>query len=67
MKKMDEMEIYIALKSVRIAWVYTVIFLFVWVGINVFTTSELGLAFILLVSQNIVLLLSQLILKRRME
>lgn len=67
MKEMDEMEMHIALKSVRIAWAYTVIFLFIWVTVDYFTTTKLGWPFFLLISQNIVLVMSQLILKHRME
>ncbi|EEG77085.1 hypothetical protein [Dethiobacter alkaliphilus] len=66
MRKMDEMEHHIALRSMRIAYSFTVVFLFVWMTIDFINTSELGLPFILLISQNIILLSSQLIMQNRM-
>lgn len=65
-RKMDEMEMHIALKSVRIAWAYTVVFLFIWTVYEYATTSKFGLSFFLLISQNFILMTSQLILKHRM-
>ncbi len=67
MRKMDEMEMLIALKSARIAWAYTVVFLFIWVVSDYLTTRMFGWAFFLLITQNLVLLISQLILKHRMS
>jgi len=67
MRKMDEMEMLIALKSARIAWFYTVVFLFVLVVKDYVVDSMFGWAFFLLITQNMVLLLSQLILKHRMS
>lgn len=67
MKKMDEMEMHIALKSVRIAWVYTVVFLLVWIVYEYVTTSEFSyMLFNLLISQNLIFMISQLIFKHRM-
>ncbi|MFA6940603.1 MAG: hypothetical protein WCQ54_06415 [Clostridiaceae bacterium] len=55
MKKMDEMEMVISLKSIKWAWSYTVIFLFVWM---VYDYLQQGVfnnpAFILLTSQNLI-------------
>lgn len=66
LKKMDEMEMYITLKSLRIAWVFTVICLIVWAVYDGIKTSQLGWPFILLVTQNIVFYTCQLIFKYRM-
>ena len=63
MRKMDEMELEINLKSVRITHIFTMFFLIVWVVYNWITYSTLGLPFILLLSQNIVLLVSYLFMK----
>jgi FtsH-binding integral membrane protein len=65
MKKADEMEMQISLKSVRIAWAYSVLFLLVWAIYDFYQTQRLGLPFFLLCSQNAVLILSQMIIKRR--
>lgn len=68
MRKMDEMEMAISLKAIRLAWFYTVIFLFLWIIydlIKVGSFSEKP-AFFLLITQNIILLSSQLYLKRKM-
>ena len=64
-KKADEMEMQIILKSVRIAWAYSALFLLVWTVYEMIQTKRLGLPFILLMSQNAVLFLSQMIIKRR--
>ena len=68
MRKMDEMEMAISLKAVRLAWFYTVVFLFVWCTHDFIKAGSFGgnPAFFLLVSQNIILLSSQLYLKRKM-
>ena len=60
---MDEMELEINLKSVRITHIFTMFFLIVWVVYNWITYSTLGLPFILLLSQNIVLIVSYLFMK----
>ena len=65
LKKADEMEMQIILKSVRIAWAYSALFLLVWTVYEMIQTKRLGLPFILLLSQNAVLFLSQMIIKRR--
>ncbi len=68
MRKMDEMEMAISLKAIRLAWFYTVVFLFIWVLYDFLKTKSLneGPAFFLLITQNIILLSSQLYLKRKM-
>lgn len=68
MRKMDEMEMTISLKAVKWAWAYTVIFLFIW---TIYDYTKLGsfnsLAFILLISQNIIKTSTELYLKRKMS
>ncbi len=69
MRKMDEMEMAISLKAIRLAWLYTVVFLLIWIVydfIKVGSFSE-NPAFFLLTTQNIILLSSQLYLKRKMS
>ncbi|WP_291632993.1 hypothetical protein [Clostridium sp.] len=63
MKKMDEMELSITLKATKWAWGYTILFLAIWVVYDYTQTGILGLGFLLLVSQNIVLRGSELFLK----
>lgn len=67
MRKMDEMEMAINLKAIKYAWFYTVIFLFVWTAWDFYHTREMGLPFILLISQNLILMLIRLVLSRRMS
>jgi hypothetical protein len=69
MRKMDEMEMAISLKAVRLAWFYTVVFLFIWVMYDFIKVGSFNEnpAFFLLITQNIVLFSSQLYLKRKMS
>lgn len=62
-KKMDEIEMYITLKSLRIAWIFTVICLLVWTIYDGIKTSQLGWPFMLLVTQNIIFYISRFIFK----
>lgn len=64
---MDEMEMNMSLKSIKWAWSYTVVFLFIWTIYDFIVTKSTGLAFILLISQNLILLGTQSILKWKME
>ena len=71
-RKMDEMEQSIALRSLRIAYLFSLLFLIGWL-ICLFVRSggdpravTESPAFLLLISQNAVLLGAQLILTRRM-
>lgn len=66
MRKMDEMEMYISLKSIKISWFYTVTFLFIWGLHDYITKSKYELPFFLFITQNVILLVCQLILKHRM-
>ncbi|WP_130807509.1 hypothetical protein [Senegalia massiliensis] len=63
MRKMDEMEMQISLISIKWAWFYTVIFLFVWSIVNFINTRETSIPFILLISQNLIFLGLQTYLK----
>lgn len=63
MRKMDEMEMSISLKAIKIAYAYTILFLAVWMIHDFVKTSSRGLPFILLLSQNLILLSTQLFLK----
>jgi len=67
MKKMDEMEMSISLKSIKFAWGYTVLVLFGYMTYEFTQTGKLGFAFLLLISQNMVLLGTQLWLKQRLS
>lgn len=67
MKKMDEMEMSISLKAMKYAYMYTIIFLFIWSIYNFLDTGVLGLPFILLISQNMILIGTQLFLKEKLS
>lgn len=64
-KKMDELEMHISLKSIKIAWSYTIIFLFIWSCYDYFTENEWGLPHFLFITQNLVLLGTQYFLIRK--
>ncbi|NMA69153.1 MAG: hypothetical protein GX958_07025 [Desulfitobacterium sp.] len=66
MRKMDEMELSISLKAIRIAYAYSVIFLFIWWLYDYLKTGFNSLPFILLITQNLILLGSQTFLKWKM-
>jgi hypothetical protein len=65
-KKMDEMEQYIALKSLKIAYVFTVIFLFIWAVIDMKNNKVNSTALFLLVVQNLILIFSQIYFKKKL-
>ena len=67
MKKMDEMEMSISLKAIKWAWVYTVLFLAIWVIYDLIKTGTLGFEFLLLISQNMVLMGFQMFSKWKLE
>ncbi len=67
MKKMDEMEMYINMQSTRIAWAYMIIFLLVWVICDYVQTSRLGWPFFLLITENLVVAITKIALKSKME
>lgn len=54
-RKMDEMEISINLKAVKIAWAYSALFLLVWVGFDWIKMGSFNsIAFILMTSQSVI-------------
>ncbi|AKA70491.1 hypothetical protein [Clostridium scatologenes] len=63
MRKMDEMEMSISLKSIKCAWIYTIVFLAVWTIYNFIHTGDIGLAGFLLITQNLIMIIVQLFLK----
>lgn len=69
--KADEMERSIQLKSIRFAWIYTLIFLIAWSlyeSCKVYRFNEPlnSIPSFLLISQNLVLIFSQLFFRQRM-
>lgn len=63
-RKMDEMEMSINLKAIRLAWVYSVLFLLVWIGYDWIKMGLYnGIAFILMTSQLAIYWAIQLYLK----
>lgn len=67
MKKMDEMEMSISLKSIKNAWFYTVLFLFVWSMYELIKHRKTGLPHFLLITQNLVWLGTTVFLKWKMN
>ncbi|MBX4262204.1 hypothetical protein KTC96_24560 (plasmid) [Clostridium estertheticum] len=63
MRKQDEMEMSISLKAIKVAYAYTILFLAIWFIYDFTQTGILGLGFILLISQNLILMGTQLFLK----
>lgn len=65
-RKMDEMEMSINLKCIRIAWVFGLLYLLIWVNYEFFTANNLpSLPFILLLSQLIIYFACQFIITRK--
>lgn len=63
-RKMDEMEMSINLKAIRLAWVYSLLFLLLWIGYDWIKLGSFnGLAFILATSQEFIYWVVQLFLK----
>ena len=63
-RKMDEMEMSINLKAIRLAWGYSALFLLVWVIYDWITAGSYnGLAFILMTSQFVIYWGVQIFLK----
>ncbi|TEB13293.1 hypothetical protein Psfp_03517 [Pelotomaculum sp. FP] len=63
-RKMDEMEMAINLKAIRLAWVYGILFLLIWIGHDWIKSGLFnGIAFILMSSQLAVYWAVQLFLK----
>ena len=66
-RKMDEMEQFISLKSLKIAYAFTIAFLFVWVILDKINKETQSIAFFLLITQNLVLMISQVYFRKKME
>lgn len=63
-RTMDEMEMSINLQAIRLAWVYGLLFLLIWIGYDRITQGLFnGIAFILMTSQLIIYWIVQLFLK----
>ncbi len=57
MKKMDEMELSISLKSIKWAWFYTILFLSIWTVYDYIKQGAFNSpAFFLLITQNLICL-----------
>ena len=56
MREMDEMELSISLKAIKWEWAYTILFLAIWFMYDYTQTRIFGLAFYLLITQNLVLM-----------
>ena len=67
MKRMDEMEISVTAQALRVAWAYTVVFLFVWMVYDWIHAKTLGLPFLLFMSQNLIFLGLQQYLKWKLS
>ena len=65
--KMDEMEQFISLKSLKIAYAFTIAFLFIWVILDKINKETQSIAFFLLITQNLVLMISQVYFRKKME
>lgn len=67
-RKMDEMEMSINLKAIRLAWVYSGLFLLVWIGYDWIKMGIFnGIAFILMMSQLVAYWAIQLFLKWKLS
>lgn len=67
MKQMDEMEMAINLKAIRIAYAYTIGFLAIWVVYDWIQNDLRGLPFFLFITQNLILFGVSSYLKKRMN
>jgi hypothetical protein len=67
LKKADEMEISIQLKSIKIVWGYINIFLIIWCFYEFYSSQNIGLPFILMSSQASIYFASFLIYKYKMN
>ncbi len=65
MKKADEMQVYISLKSTRLAWTYCIVFLLIWMWYQYIKGQYWEILLILISSQLMVFWASQIFLKRR--
>ncbi len=66
-RKADEMEMSISLRAMRLAWVYSGIFLLAWIWMDWARQGTFNsMAMVLLASQLVVYWSAQLVLKRRL-
>lgn len=63
MRKMDEMELSISFKAIKYAFVYTNLFLVIWIIVDLIKTHTSGLPLLLLITQNTILMLAQVLIK----
>jgi len=66
-RKMDEMEQFISFKSLKVAYAFTIAFLFIWVILDKINKETSSTAFFLLITQNLVLMISQAYFRKKME
>lgn len=66
-RKMDEMEQFIGLKSLKITYIFIVVFLFIWIIIDNINKRDSSIPLFLLISQNLVLIASQIYFKKKMD
>lgn len=67
LKKMDEMELFISQKSLKIAYTFTIIFLFIWTIFDYSHGKTSSTAGLLLLSQNLILLFFQYYYKKKLS
>lgn len=64
LRKMDEMEMSINLRAIKLTWAYSILFLLVWILYDWFKINTYnGVAFILMTSQLVIYWAVQLYLK----
>lgn len=68
LKKADEMEMSINFRSVRLSWLYSMIFLFVWNVVSFIKTGYIAeIPFILMCTQLFVWAIVKLVLTKKMS
>lgn len=68
MRKMDEMELSISLRAMKWAWLYTVLFLFIWTVYDYIKHGDFNSpAFFLLITQNLIYLAISQFLKWKLS
>lgn len=61
LRKMDEMELFIAAKSLKFAYFYTIIFLFIWTLVHYFIYKTFSsVAFFLFTTQNLIFIFTKM-------
>lgn len=68
LRKMDEMELFIAAKALKFAYFYTIIFLFVWTLINYFIYNKFSsIAFFLFITQNLIFIFTKMYFEKKLN